>query len=139
MPVGTPDYLCPEVLMRLQETPDGGQSQFNEDSDWWSVGICAYEMLYGRTPFTDENSSSMVVTYANIMNHKVYNRECIIYGVVYKSGTCKHYKSLRRLGSQRVLEMVSFDHWLCFFEGLTRSGLFQVIFFIVSGTKVSCP
>ena len=70
MPVGTPDYLCPEVLVRLQETPDG-QSYFSEDSDWWSVGICAYEMLYGRTPFTDESSASMVVTYANIMNHKV--------------------------------------------------------------------
>jgi len=28
-------------------------------------------------------------------------------------------------------------YWLCFFKGLTRSGLFQVCFFIASGTKVS--
>jgi len=72
IPVGTPDYLCPEVLMRLQGSPDG-QGYFGEESDWWSVGICAYEMLYGRTPFTDESSGTMVVTYSNIMNHKVYN------------------------------------------------------------------
>jgi len=71
MPVGTPDYLAPEALARLQQSADG-QGCFNEDCDWWSVGICAYEMLYGRTPFTDERSGSMVVTYANIMNHKVY-------------------------------------------------------------------
>lgn len=71
MPVGTPDYLCPEVLTQLQDTPEGQGSVFSEDCDWWSVGICAYEMLYGRTPFTDESSGSMIVTYANIMNHKV--------------------------------------------------------------------
>jgi len=73
MPVGTPDYLCPEVLMRLQDSQTGDRhGYFSEHGDWWSVGICAYEMLYGRTPFTDDNSVSMVVTYANIMNHKVY-------------------------------------------------------------------
>ena len=43
---------------------------FSQACDWWSLGICAYEMLFGKTPFTDANGS-MVVTYANIMNHKV--------------------------------------------------------------------
>lgn len=75
LPVGTPDYLSPEVLTRLQETADG-QDYYSEDCDWWSVGICAYEMLYGQTPFADDGSGSMVVTYANIMNHKVY---CLIH------------------------------------------------------------
>jgi len=46
--VGIPDYLCPEVLLRLQESPDG-QGYFGEESDWWWVGICAYEMLYTQT------------------------------------------------------------------------------------------
>jgi serine/threonine protein kinase len=69
MPVGTPDYVCPEVLMRLQNSE--GQGYFGEECDWWSLGVCAYEMFYGRTPFTDRDSGSMVVTYANIMNHKV--------------------------------------------------------------------
>ena len=44
--------------------------KFGEECDWWSLGICAYEMLFGKTPFTDEKGS-MVVTYANIMSFKV--------------------------------------------------------------------
>jgi len=71
VPVGTPEYLCPEALTRLQDTPNGC-GVFSEDCDWWSVGICAYEMLYGQTPFGDDTSRSMIVTYSNIMNHKVY-------------------------------------------------------------------
>ncbi len=43
---------------------------FGEECDWWSLGICAYEMMFGKTPFTDEKGS-MVVTYANIMSFKV--------------------------------------------------------------------
>ena len=74
IPVGTPDYLAPEALTGLQQNAVR-QGCLSEDCDWWSVGICAYEMLYGRTPFTDESSGSMVVTYANIMNYKV---PCIV-------------------------------------------------------------
>ena len=68
MPVGTPDYICPEVLIKMNSDEDAGQ--YGVECDWWSLGICAYEMLCEKTPFTDD-SGSMVSTYANIMNFKV--------------------------------------------------------------------
>jgi len=72
MPVGTPDYLSPEVLMRLENSGED-KGQFGEECDWWSLGVCAYEMLYGQRPFGDVDvaSGSMAVIYGNIMNHKV--------------------------------------------------------------------
>ena len=68
MPVGTPDYVAPELLDSMNRTLRG--QRYGVEVDWWSLGICAYEMLFGCTPFTDDEGS-MVATYANIMNYKV--------------------------------------------------------------------
>ena len=63
LPVGTPEYIAPEVLTSLDKSADYGVG-----CDWWSLGIIAYELLYESTPFEDESTSK---TYANIMNYKV--------------------------------------------------------------------
>ncbi|NWV83731.1 CTRO kinase, partial [Dasyornis broadbenti] len=62
LPVGTPDYMAPEMLTGL-----GGDSKasYGPECDWWSLGVVAYEMIYRRSPFTEGTSAK---TFNNIMN-----------------------------------------------------------------------
>jgi citron Rho-interacting kinase len=66
MPVGTPEYIAPEVLQCLQQK----DSSHGAECDYWSLGILAYEMFYGDTPFSDLDGS-VINTYSNIMSHKL--------------------------------------------------------------------
>jgi cGMP-dependent protein kinase len=40
--LGTPHYMAPEVIL--------GKG-YSFSSDYWSIGICMYEMFYGQCPF----------------------------------------------------------------------------------------
>ena len=64
VPVGTCDYISPEVL-RAQE----GNVSYGKEVDWWTVGIILYEILMGDPPFY---SDTLAETYSKIMNHKKY-------------------------------------------------------------------
>lgn len=72
LPIGTPDYMAPEVLTVIN---GDGKTTYGPECDWWSVGIVAFEMLYGKTPFTEGTSTK---TFNNIMNFQV-SQSCLLF------------------------------------------------------------
>lgn len=59
--VGTPYYISPEVL---------SGKEYNVSCDYWSAGICLYEMMYGMYPFGNY-CRSIVEVYKEIKENKV--------------------------------------------------------------------
>ena len=71
MVVGTPEYVSPEVLLSIEQK--GATNSYGVECDWWSYGILAYEMVYGRTPFEDDSHSQMEL-FNKIMNYDKFFR-----------------------------------------------------------------
>ncbi|UXI17092.1 general transcription factor IIH subunit 5 [Sarcoptes scabiei] len=67
-PVGTPDYISPEILTVI-EGKNKTDCPYSYETDWWSLGIVIFESFYGEPPFYAE---SLIETYFKIMNHKIH-------------------------------------------------------------------
>ena len=48
---GTPLYISPELLQR---------KNYNSKVDIWSIGVLAYELMFGKVPFEIKNQSDFV-------------------------------------------------------------------------------
>ncbi|CAH2102602.1 unnamed protein product [Euphydryas editha] len=59
MILGTPDYLAPELLLRLGHGPP---------VDWWALGVCLYEFMTGVPPFNDETPQAV---FKNILSRNI--------------------------------------------------------------------
>lgn len=65
LPVGTCDYISPEILLSLQNN----QLSYGVEVDWWSAGAVLYEMLQEVPPFYSDLGE--FDTYKKILFHKV--------------------------------------------------------------------
>ncbi|KAB0791796.1 hypothetical protein PPYR_03596 [Photinus pyralis] len=61
--VGTPAFIPPEALREGQNDGFSGKA-----ADIWSMGVTLYSLVYGRTPFIEENIISL---YSRIKSHPV--------------------------------------------------------------------
>jgi citron Rho-interacting kinase len=67
-PVGTPDYIAPELLQVLSTKNNQKNQKLDVSCDFWSMGIIGYEMITEKTPFHHDNlydTYSEIQTYSN--------------------------------------------------------------------------
>lgn len=48
--VGTPLYMAPEIL---------SGKKYNEEVDWWAIGVILYVLLVGYPPFESDNETDL--------------------------------------------------------------------------------
>ena len=104
--LGTPDYLAPELLLKLGH---------NESVDWWALGVCFFEFLTGVPPFNDDTPEAV---FHNILQRDIpwpENEEalsCEAVQVVDKllSFDPKERPNLNSLKSFKLFENLSFEN-----------------------------
>ncbi|ETV83078.1 AUR protein kinase [Aphanomyces astaci] len=66
---GTPEYMSPEIV---------DHQEYSVEVDVWSVGIVAYELLVGHTPFRGDNVFHNIQTW---YTHKLQNPDMAVPGL----------------------------------------------------------
>ena len=83
---GTPHYMAPEILLR------GG---YGFSCDYWSIGVIAYEIYYGKYPF-GEKAKDPIEVYKEIIKKKLE----------FKNGDTKIITMIKSLLTKKVAERI---------------------------------
>ena len=63
---GSMAYMAPEILAKRGYT---------YTIDWWSLGVCAYELLFGRRPFRGKTNTDL--TYSISRDHLRFPEDAV--------------------------------------------------------------
>ena len=81
-PILTPTIQAPEVLAK---------KGYTYTIDWWSLGVCAYELLFGRRPFRGKTNSDL--THSIVRDQLKFPEDaekvCSREGLSFLKGVCR--------------------------------------------------
>ena len=116
--IGTFHYMAPEIIKGYN---------YNNSVDYWSVGIIAYELFYGRLPFAQDEKNPLNI-YREILEKKLYlpSESEIGFNEVVKSLLQKNFKKRLDNFSQwknyKLFNGFDFDKLL----GLKMKGFYKI-------------
>lgn len=107
---GTPEYISPEQLRKKGAGPD---------ADWWALGAIIYEMLVGKPPFYDKETSKL---WDKILTGEVnYPREYLSKEAIDLISKLLNPDVTKRLGRQGAKEIKGHK----FFKGINFRLLYE--------------
>ena len=89
--IGTPQYMAPEIILG---------DDYSFEVDYWSIGVCLYEFVYGEYPFGNdieeviEIYSAVINQTLNFPNIAIKDRDCknLIQLMLNKNKSSRYYK-----------------------------------------------
>ncbi|KAK7035213.1 hypothetical protein VNI00_011980 [Paramarasmius palmivorus] len=87
---GSMAYMAPEMLRR---------QAYNQYVDWWSLGVCAYELMFGRRPFNGQTNDDLNHSILKDALHFPHNKACSLEGRQAIEGFLER-DTMKRLGCQ---------------------------------------
>jgi serine/threonine kinase 32 len=101
---GSMAYMAPEILHKRGYT---------YPIDWWSLGVCAYELLFGRRPFRGRTNSALTQSISKdpLRFPENVGEKCSTAGINFISGVC--------------LPLLSAPHFIRALSAASGEGSFQ--------------
>jgi len=100
---GSPEYIAPEMLMRLG---------YGKAVDWWSFGVLLYEMLSGLPPFYSEDTElmdRMILTKKLEFPPYFSEDACVVLAALLTRNPRSRLQSLAQLRTTAFFSPVDFD------------------------------